>query len=162
LYDIYFGTDSTATTLLAPDQPLGPSETTTQMQTYTLPTLTSGTTYYWKVVSKTAALVTKAGPIWSFSTEGTAEAAAPPPTGAATMRIFTTSSAEFVQQDGTSDTSDHGWGWADNGWGAIGVNVYFATTGTHTVRVQQREDGAIVDQIVLSPTTYLSASPGRR
>ena len=82
--------------------------------------------------------------------------------GAATMRIGTTSSAEFVQQDGPSDPSDHGWGWADNGWGVIGVNVYFAATGTHTVRVQQREDGAIVDQIVLSPTTYLSSPPGSR
>ena len=55
-----------------------------------------------------------------------------------------------------------GWGWADNGWGAPGVNIYFATSGTHTIRVQQREDGAIVDQIVLSPGAYLNAAPGGR
>jgi hypothetical protein len=30
------------------------------------------------------------------------------------------------------------------------------------VRIQQREDGAIVDQIVLSPNTYLTTPPGGR
>jgi hypothetical protein len=30
----------------------------------------------------------------------------------------------------------------------------------HTMRVQVREDGVQLDQIVLSPTTYLSAAPG--
>jgi hypothetical protein len=83
-------------------------------------------------------------------------------TGAPTMQIGTTGSAEVVLQDGSSGPADHGWGWSDNGWGAPGVNIYFATTGTHTVRVQQREDGAIVDQIVLSPNTYLTAAPGAR
>jgi hypothetical protein len=43
-----------------------------------------------------------------------------------------------------------------------GVSIYFDTTGSHTVRVQQREDGAIVDEIVLSPDTYFSAPPGPR
>jgi len=38
--------------------------------------------------------------------------------------------------------------------------VSFATSGTHTVRVQVREDGVQFDQIVLSPSTYLNASPG--
>jgi len=65
-------------------------------------------------------------------------------------------------QDGSSGPADHGWGWSDNGWGAPGVKIYFATTGTHTIRIQQREDGAIVDQIVLSPGTYLTTAPGPR
>ena len=30
--------------------------------------------------------------------------------------------------------------------------IYFAASGTHTLRIQQREDGAIVDQMVLSPS----------
>ncbi len=64
-------------------------------------------------------------------------------------------------QNGTGDASIHDWGWADNGWGGLGGHVYFAATGTHTVRVQQREDGAIVDQIVLSPNPYLASPPGR-
>ena len=82
--------------------------------------------------------------------------------GAPIMRTDTTASAEVVLQDGPNGAADHGWGWADNGWGAPGANIYFATTGTHTVRVQQREDGAIVDQIVLSPGTYLTTAPGAR
>ncbi len=82
--------------------------------------------------------------------------------GANTIRIGTTSSAEIVLQNGASDSSVHGWGWADNGWGALGADIYFKTTGTHTLRVQQREDGAIIDEIVLSPDAFLKASPGTR
>jgi hypothetical protein len=77
-------------------------------------------------------------------------------------RIGSTSSLAYILQAGSSDTGNHGWGWADNGWDEVGVPVYFATSGTHRLRVQQREDGAIVDQIVLSPDTYLSAPPGPR
>jgi hypothetical protein len=77
-----------------------------------------------------------------------------------TMRIGTTSSAEFVLQDGPAGGPNAGWGWTDNGWGTPGAPVYFANTGIHTLRVQQREDGPIVDQIVLSPDTYRTAAPG--
>src|SRR4029077_15599524 len=70
IYDVYFGTDPTAGVLLAANQPLGPSETTTEFQQVSLPPLQPGTTYYWKIVSKTAALVPKDGPIWSFTTTG--------------------------------------------------------------------------------------------
>ena len=79
IYDIYFGTDPTAGTLLAANQPLGPSQTTTQFQSYPLPPLQPGTTYYWKIVSKTAALVPKPGPIWSFTTSGTSTSTLPSP-----------------------------------------------------------------------------------
>jgi hypothetical protein len=83
--------------------------------------------------------------------------------GSATMRIGTASSAEFVLQGGAADTSaNHAWGWTDNGWGAPGPDVYFATSGSHTLRVQQREDGATIDQIVISPDTYLCSAPGPR
>jgi hypothetical protein len=82
--------------------------------------------------------------------------------GAPAMQIGTTSSAEVILQDGSGGLAGHGWGWSDNGWGAPGAHVYFAASGTHTVRIQQREDGAIVDQIVLSPNTYLTTAPGAR
>ena len=68
----------------------------------------------------------------------------------------------MVLQDGSDGAAPHGWGWTDNGWGALGTHVYFAATGTHTVRVQQREDGAIIDQIVISPDTFLTSPPGWR
>jgi hypothetical protein len=80
----------------------------------------------------------------------------------AIARIGTTQSAEFVLQDGPDGAPDHGWGWTDNGWGQLGPAIYFSTTGTHTIRIQQREDGAIVDQIVISADRYASAPPGGR
>ena len=46
------------------------------------------------------------------------------------------------------------------GIGVRGIPIYFATTGVQRVRVQQREDGLSIDQIVLSPTTYRTTSPG--
>jgi hypothetical protein len=57
-----------------------------------------------------------------------------------------------------------GWGWRDNGWGASppprGAPVYFSTSGTHTLRMQTREDGVSVDQIVISADVHLQAPPG--
>ena len=55
-----------------------------------------------------------------------------------------------------------GWGWqdpvtaptfSDRWW-------YFAVSGPQTIRIQGREDGISIDQIVLSPVTYLNQSPG--
>jgi short-subunit dehydrogenase len=47
------------------------------MQSFRIPaTLSPGTTYYWKIISKTMALQQKSSPVWSFTTSGTA----PPPT----------------------------------------------------------------------------------
>jgi phosphatidylserine/phosphatidylglycerophosphate/cardiolipin synthase-like enzyme len=79
-----------------------------------------------------------------------------------TMGIGSSSSAEFIIQDGPSAGGSNQWGWADNGWGVPGQPIYFQTTGTHTLRIQAREDGAIVDQIVLSPDTYITNAPGPR
>jgi phosphatidylserine/phosphatidylglycerophosphate/cardiolipin synthase-like enzyme len=255
LYDIYFGTSSNPP-LFAANQALGPSENTSQNQSFTLPTLTAGTTYYWKIVSKTMAYLSRSGPVRSFTTAG---ALPPPPPGATTvvlwtsaapasaihgdwtriadptaaggaalqnpnrsrtkiapalaspanyfemsfqalggvayhvwirmraegnstandsvhvqfsdsvdasrtamMRIGTSGSAEPVLQNGPGGETPQGWGWTDNGWGSLGTPVYFANDGAHVIRIQQREDGAVVDQIVLSPTTYLTSSPGAR
>jgi len=56
-----------------------------------------------------------------------------------------------------------GWGWSDNHWGQAGVlgpDLYFATTGSHTIRIQPREDGLSIDQIVLSSVRYRTLAPG--
>jgi endonuclease/exonuclease/phosphatase family metal-dependent hydrolase len=53
-----------------------------------------------------------------------------------------------------------GWGWNDTGINGMGPLVVFAVSGTQTIRVQMREDGINLDQIVLSPQTYLSSAPG--
>jgi phosphatidylserine/phosphatidylglycerophosphate/cardiolipin synthase-like enzyme len=77
IYDIYFGT-SPNPPLLAQNQKLGPSQYSTDYRYYALPTLLPGTTYYWKIVSKTMAYKTAEGPVWSFTTAGTAPNDVPP------------------------------------------------------------------------------------
>lgn len=83
------------------------------------------------------------------------------PGGTAAYRIGTTSATTINLED-CSGCGLSGWGWQDNGWGVgvMGPLIYFSTTGSQTVRVQVREDGLSIDQIVLSPVTYVAASPG--
>ncbi|MCU1382881.1 MAG: hypothetical protein JWL71_1578 [Acidobacteria bacterium] len=257
IYDVYFGVDPNPP-LFKADLKLGPVDYNTPKtkKTLALPALQPGTTYYWRIVSRTMAGVTSKGPTWSFTTKGTPPPPPPPPAGAttqviwatdvpassitglwsvisdptaaggyalwntdkgkskispalasplnffeatfdamagvpyhvwvrmraqanslnndsvsaqfsdsvdafgsATNRIGTPAGSEFVLQDGASG-SISGWGWADNGFGNVGPDVYFAATGTHTIRIQQRTDGAVIDQIVISPDTYVRSTPG--
>ena len=81
--------------------------------------------------------------------------------GANIWRIGTTSAAEYNLEE-ASGFGVSEWGWQDNGWGAgvLGPLVYFKTTGPQTLRIQTREDGLSIDQIVLSPAKYLSSAPG--
>jgi subtilisin family serine protease len=58
-------------------------------------------------------------------------------------------------------TSLRGWGWRNSAyWLNQATKITFATAGVHTVRIQIREDGVQWDQLVLSPSTYLTAPPG--
>ena len=79
-------------------------------------------------------------------------------TGGGVYRIGSTSSTVFVLED-CAACGVSGWGWADNGYGEDGPLIYF-TAGPQTIRIQTREDGLSIDQIVLSPSTYLSTRPG--
>lgn len=79
--------------------------------------------------------------------------------GSAIYRIGTTSSTEVNLED-CLGCGVSGWGWQDNGWGNLGPAIYFQSTGVQTIRIQEREDGLSIDQIVLSPSTYLSSAPG--
>jgi endo-1,3-1,4-beta-glycanase ExoK len=81
-------------------------------------------------------------------------------TGLPINRIGTRSGMAVVLQACTG-RPDHAWGWTDNGWCAIGSKIFFSRTGTHSIRVQVREDGLSIDQIVLSPITYISKAPGK-
>jgi phosphatidylserine/phosphatidylglycerophosphate/cardiolipin synthase-like enzyme len=81
--------------------------------------------------------------------------------GAPQWRIGTTD-ATWYSLENCSGCGVSGWGWQDN---AYGINVpaplvYFETAGLQKIRIQQREDGLAIDQIVLSDTKYLSSSPG--
>lgn len=81
--------------------------------------------------------------------------------GSAVWRIGSTSAADVNLED-CSGCGVSGWGWQDNGWGVgvMGPLVYFSTTGTQRVRIQTREDGLSIDQIVISPSQYLNQAPG--
>jgi len=80
--------------------------------------------------------------------------------GASSFRIGTTASTVYTVED-CSGCGVSGWGWNDNYYGsAPGDLIYFAETGMHTLRVQVREDGLSIDQIVLSPVKYASTAPG--
>ena len=83
------------------------------------------------------------------------------PSGAAVYRLGTTSGL-LVNLEPCSGCGVAGWGWQDKGyWTAQSPLVRFGAGGTHTIRVQTREDGVQIDQIVLSPATYLTSRPGQ-
>jgi hypothetical protein len=259
VYDVYFGT-SPNPPKIAENLELGPSESDNERQQFTIPaTLSPGTTYYWRVVSKTMAQKEAAGDVWSFTTAGSAEPPPPPPpngtlgpgdillyasdataratwtnaadgtaagataiwhpnagqskrssaaasptqyfdipftaqagvayrlwirgraqnndwandsvfvqfsgsvkaSGSAIWRIGSTSATEMNLED-CSGCGLSGWGWQDNGWGVnvLGPLVHFQTSGPQTIRIQTREDGLYIDQILLSPSKFLSTAPG--
>lgn len=81
--------------------------------------------------------------------------------GTPVFRIGTTDATTMNLED-CSGCGIQGWGWQDNGWGVgvFGPLIRFQSSGTHTLRVQVREDGLSLDQIVLSPQTYLTVAPG--
>lgn len=255
LYDVYFGT-TPEPPLVATDVALGPSQTQTDHKQFIVSALNSGTTYYWRVVGKTMARLTHAGPIHSFTTSGTA---LPPPAsgelgqgdilvyasrairhgnwtvlsdataagglrlsnpdqgqpriltalaspsdyaeitftpqagvpyrlwirgkahnnhwssdsvhvqfsgsvssdGSPAFRIGTTSSTVFSLEP-CNGCGVAEWGWEDNGWGnnVLGPLLYFDNSATQTMRVQPREDGLSIDQILLSPERFLTTPPG--
>jgi phosphatidylserine/phosphatidylglycerophosphate/cardiolipin synthase-like enzyme len=252
VYDVYLGTDPQNLTKIASDLAFGPSESDTDFQSYLLTGLQPSTIYYWTVVSKTAALLTRTTPVFSFRTTGSAPtggqgdvvlwasrapvkvgnwsvvadstaaggarmsnanlgAASVPGSatanpqdyfemtfradpgvpyriwlrGKATSNSWANDSA-WVQfndsvnqsgaplyQIGTASAANvtiedcnscglSGWGWNDNaiGAGVLGQQIFFANPGEHTVRVQVREDGLSIDQIVISRDKFLNAAPG--
>ena len=81
--------------------------------------------------------------------------------GTPVFRIGTNNAADMNLED-CSGCGLQGWGWQDNGWGigVLGPLIRFQSSGTHTIRIQVREDGLSIDQIVLSSQTYLNSAPG--
>jgi hypothetical protein len=74
-----------------------------------------------------------------------------------------TTSALAVNLEECSNCGVSGWGWEDDGWGAVnrnGVTLHFPAGGPQTIRIQTREDGVSIDQIVLSSEKYKTTRPG--
>jgi endonuclease/exonuclease/phosphatase family metal-dependent hydrolase len=81
--------------------------------------------------------------------------------GSPVYRIGTTDGLD-VNLERCSGCGVSGWGWQDGAyWLSQSTTVQFTTSGPHTLRVQIREDGVEVDQIVLSNGAYLFESPGQ-
>ena len=81
--------------------------------------------------------------------------------GKALYAIGTTSGLTVNLAAGSTGAGLAGWGWQDGAyWLTQTTTLRFASTGTHTLRIQTREDGVQIDQVVLSPTTYLTKAPG--
>ena len=52
------------------------------------------------------------------------------------------------------------WGWYDSAYWLKQITTLTFTAGSQTLRVQTREDGVDIDQIVLSPVSYRQLAPG--
>jgi hypothetical protein len=80
--------------------------------------------------------------------------------GEAIYRIGT-GSGLLMNLEECSGCGVSGWGWTGGAWWLSQENtVQFASSGTRTIRIQTREDGMDIDQIVLSPSSYLYSPPG--
>ena len=84
------------------------------------------------------------------------------PTGTPAYRAGTSSGLAVSLEECVS-CGVSGWGWADDGWGAVntnGVRLRFPEGGLQYIQIQTREDGVSIDQVVLSAEKYLTARPG--
>jgi len=80
--------------------------------------------------------------------------------GGAIWRIGSTSGI-LLNLERCSGCGVSGWGWRGGSWWTSQTSIVrFPSSGTRTLRVQTREDGVAIDQIVLSPVTYYSKAPG--
>jgi len=74
-----------------------------------------------------------------------------------------TTSGLAINLEECSGCGESGWGWEDDGWGAVnrnGTTLRFEHGGPQEIWIQQREDGVSIDQIVLSAEKYLTTRPG--
>jgi hypothetical protein len=81
--------------------------------------------------------------------------------GVPTQRIGSTNAMSITLEDAVN-AGLSGWGWQDDGFGVgvLGAPVVFESTGPQVIRLQPREDGLSIDQIVVSPQQYLTVAPG--
>ena len=81
--------------------------------------------------------------------------------GDARYRIGT-SSALLVNLEECFGCGVSNWGWSGGAWWVSQpLTVEFPSDGAKTIRIQTREDGVEIDQIVLSPSSYMNTAPGR-
>ncbi len=78
--------------------------------------------------------------------------------GAPAYPIGSTSGLLVNLATDSTASSLHDWGWANGAyWLTQAATVTFGLTGQHTMRIQPREYGVMLDQIVLSPSRFFNA-----
>jgi phosphatidylserine/phosphatidylglycerophosphate/cardiolipin synthase-like enzyme len=133
-YDIYLGTSSSSMTKILSDRELGPSATSTTYKKWTVSGLTSGRTYYWKVVSRTMANLATTSTTFSF----TVGSGAPPPPPAPLPAGWASGDLGGVSAAGSASFSGDTWTLSGSGadiWGSAD-EFHFASrtmTGDGTV-----------------------------
>ena len=105
-YDVLLGTDPSNLAPVLVDTELGPSQNSRDLVRWTAQGLAPGTTYYWRVVSRTMANVQRESVTWSFTTEG--EGGGPPaeplPSGWTNRDIGSVGAAGSVSYSGGTFT----------------------------------------------------------
>src|SRR5205823_6313897 len=81
--------------------------------------------------------------------------------GSGIYQVNTASALLVNLSTDASASSLNEWGWQDAAyWFSEATAVTFVSSGSHTLRIQVREDGVQFDQVVLSSTAYLTSPPG--
>lgn len=132
-YDVYFGTTSSPTTVIASGQ----SATSISRSG-----LSNSTPYYWKVVAKDGKGASTTGPEWKFTTS----AANNPPTTPSTP-----SPANGVTSVSTSPTLS--WSCNDPDGDALTYDVYFGTTPNTTTLISSNQTTRSIARTGLSTNT---------
>jgi phosphatidylserine/phosphatidylglycerophosphate/cardiolipin synthase-like enzyme/regulation of enolase protein 1 (concanavalin A-like superfamily) len=138
VYDLYLGTEPNPPLVVA-DRELGPSMSGTDYKSLTVSNLQPGTTYYWRVVGKTMADVTRSSPVWTFTTAGTPTP--PPPSGTlpegwASQDIGAVGLAGSAAESGGTFTL-HG----------AGADIWGTADGFHFAYRQLTGDGEIIARV---------------
>lgn len=101
-----------------------------------------------------------------YNLDDMAKAMAGVPLGAPTILLAHSPDIILARGDGliinlydNNNRSLRGWGWQDGKRSKSKGDVYFAKDGQHTLRIQRREDGVAIDQIVISPERFLLTQP---
>jgi phosphatidylserine/phosphatidylglycerophosphate/cardiolipin synthase-like enzyme len=148
VYDIYFGATPNPP-LFAAAQALGPSANTTQRQSFRLPRLAPGTTYYWRIVSRTMANLERSGAVSSFTTLGTRGSVDFDGDGSTDVAVFRRSTGEwFIRYTANGASRRIVWGGGNDvplagdfdGDGLTDIVAFRPTTGEWWIRYMA--DGA--------------------
>jgi hypothetical protein len=72
---------------------------------------------------------------------------------------FGSRNALLVNLEDCSGCGVSGWGWQDNAWW-LNQSTVVALGNSGGIRIMVREDGVMLDQVVLSPVRFLNTAPG--